>query len=831
MRTTLLSVFATAVTLTASAHEIKVEKPRLPEAITTSASSATFKEKYHLDELHNMQMVFPETTLAPRHVSANQSENELITDPQGTKSRYAMSANIYLSDKGNAHVGGFGAEVITGDDKFFSKAFTLNYFQQGYSEGDIIGDEVVFPSGQYIYDTPDGEKAYMYAAYLAEGEIWPEFVDTFVLTKDEQGCYKSLPDYYFMVMTEEEAEGGLNEATDIICFGFNYTFTPLPANVTENKLPADAEVFNCQLFANSLTNDGNAMMKDITVGVSGDKIYIGDLTDYLPGSYLMGTKTSDNTFTFDTHQYLGYYDHGDYPYIFEFAMVNPFYFNGEGVYFNEVESINMTFNEDHTRLTLEEDTGIFVCAYADISYWEEAYWNMMIGDFNQAATPSAPEGVECYDGYSSPYIIFEWNTVSAEGLPMVESNLWCEIIINGETYEFLPEYYEGLSEATDKVYFNTSNVDGIYPGSFTTIYLNEFEYNFNSIKTVGVRIGYQSGDETNYTDVVYAKGFEPFEDNAFVPSKPSEVIFYKEYLDCIRFKFDGKDIEGNIIPERLLAVEILIDGEPLVFNYNDYYFDNAEGEEVTIIGLSAGAINYSSMLVTKLDNDGYVLSLWGNRDMPKFKTLTVRPVCTGGDKLTYGESCEINLERTATPANPWDVTYDEGRQSLEFGALPIATNGEGLAPWNYGYEIYVNNELYVFQAEPYDLESDLTLIPYEGFEYNYNFYLSTQYIYDETTWTVKDQKVVMSVSMGNQNPDIQKIGVRAVYTDGEGNITYSEIINSDGTTGIITGIDVVGNDNEEAKWYNLQGIEVANPEVGNVYIRQQNGKTTKVYVK
>ena len=236
-------------------------------------------------------------------------------------------------------------------------------------------------------------------------------------------------------------------------------------------------------------------------------------------------------------------------------------------------------------------------------------------------------------------------------------------------------------------------------------------------------------------------------------------------------------------------------------------------------------------VITGLQDDLYVVSLWAHDVLPAFKTLGVRAVCTGGDTLTYGEVCEIELERAATPANPSDVTYDEDMVQLVFGALPIDTTGNGLAPWNYGYEVYVNDELYVFEAAPYDLESDITVIPYEGFEYNYNFYLQTQTIYDETTWTPADQKVVMEVAMENQNPEIRKIGVRAVYTDSEGNTTYSEIVNSDGTTGVTSGINAVGNDNGVVKWYNMQGIEVDYPEAGAIYMRREGGKTTKVYVK
>lgn len=797
----------------------------LQENAAEATDAGSFKAKYHLDRSLPIQVKNPNQSF-PSPVREKQSTGELVTDPQGSVSRYAMAVDIFLSNMGAFHIGGFGANVITSDNgkTFYTKATTLNYFQQGFSAGEINGNQITFHTGQYIYDTYDNEKAYMYAAYLSEGNDWPEIVDEFVLTKDEKGRYVSSPGYYFMVLTKEEAERGIDSESNIICFGTNYVFTPLPENPVENKQPEDAEVFNTRLSANSLNDYGETVMKDITVGISGEYIYIGGLTEYLPDSYLVGKKISDNTFTFNTHQYLGYHDKGDYPYVYEFAMVNPIYFDGESLSYKETESVNMTFNEDKTLLTLEDGAGIFVNAYGDFNSWEELYWNMMIGDFDQLLTPKNPTGLACYGSDSTPYITFEWSKTSVEGMPMNEANLWCEVILNGKPYIFSPEYYEGLTDSSEKVYYNTSDVDGLYVGEFSTIYLNEFKGEFDKIKSLAVVIGYASNGETRRSDVVYVEGFEPFEDKAFIPSAPSNTVYYKDYYHKIRFKFDGKDTEGNIISNRILAVEILLDGNPLVFKDSEYFFNGGEGADVTMIGLKPNSINYSSSLVSNF-GDEYVLSLWGHSDIPDFNRLAIRPVCTGGGTITYGECREIILDREATPANPTKVEYDEEAKLLKFHAMPIDTEGNGLSPEKYGYEVYVNDELYVFKAELYELDKDISVIPSTGV--NYDLYLTTDYIYDETDWTCIDEKTCLSITMGRDDTDIKKIGVRAVYTDGNGNTTYSSIINSDGTTSVH---DALRSD-APVKWFNLQGIEVTNPVPGSIYLRKQGATTTKVLVK
>ncbi|MDE6636939.1 MAG: hypothetical protein K2K32_01735 [Muribaculaceae bacterium] len=834
MRKFLLSAMTVAVSLTANALDIKTEQSlRVHNNAPETTSDNSFKKKYGLGSMRNANITPAISLSAIGQKSADNDEADMVTDPQGQKSRYAMATDIFLSHMGATHVGGFGAEGITSEDgkHFYTKALTLNFFQQGYSEGEIDGDRIVFKSGQYVYNTENNEKAYMYGAVIEEEDGWPVITESFVLTKDEQGRYVSAPDCYMLILTEDQAAEEIDATTEFICFACNYVFTPIPAGTSENKFPADAETFECQFVANSLIEYGDMTMKDITVGVKGDNIYIGGLTDYLPDAYLMGTKTGENTYTFDTRQYLGYYDEGDYPYVYEFATVNPIYFDGESVGFSPAESLTMTFNEDRTMLTMEDYAGIFVCAYGDFNTWDEVYWDIKIGNFDQPQTPSDPSGVNCYGAYGTTYMTFEWSNFSVEGLPMITDRLWCEIIINGKPYEFTPELYEGLDKTTDRIYYSTSEIDGIYVGSFSTIYLYEYDGRFDDIRTIGVRIGYENGGEVRYTDTVYATGFEPFEDNAFTPSTPSELVFYKGYNNNIMFKFDGKDTEGNEIPARLLAAEILLDGKPLVFNNSNYYFDGIEDKEVTIVGLSEYSINYSYSLVNDYGGE-YVLSLWGHDELPEFKEIAVRIVCTGGNTLTYGESCELQLERAATPADPWDVEYDKEYKKLTFGALPIDTKGNGLAPWNYGYEIYVNDNLYVFKGDLYDLEENITVIPYEGFEYNYNFYLSSQTIYDESDWSAIGTKVTMEVDMSHGDPQINKIGVRAVYTDAEGIKTYSNIVNSDGTiNGDVSGIQSAIENNHTEKWYNLQGVEVSKPAPGSTYIRKQGDKTTKIFVK
>ena len=48
------------------------------------------------------------------------------------------------------------------------------------------------------------------------------------------------------------------------------------------------------------------------------------------------------------------------------------------------------------------------------------------------------------------------------------------------------------------------------------------------------------------------------------------------------------------------------------------------------------------------------------------------------------------------------------------------------------------------------------------------------------------------------------------------------------TSDIITGIEEIGTDSAKARYFNLQGVEIANPEPGNIYIKVEGKKAVKV---
>lgn len=61
-------------------------------------------------------------------------------------------------------------------------------------------------------------------------------------------------------------------------------------------------------------------------------------------------------------------------------------------------------------------------------------------------------------------------------------------------------------------------------------------------------------------------------------------------------------------------------------------------------------------------------------------------------------------------------------------------------------------------------------------------------------------------------------------TDGNQTLNFTVVYQSPASTGI----DTIGADTAEAQYFNLQGMRVANPEAGQLYIKRQAGKAVKV---
>lgn len=255
---------------------------------------------------------------------------------------------------------------------------------------------------------------------------------------------------------------------------------------------------------------------------------------------------------------------------------------------------------------------------------------------------------------------------------------------------------------------------------------------------------------------------------------------------------------------------------------------NASGDDITIeipqdqyMGVYQNLYMYTKCVKKTVDDKGrpidefmpadykYELILDRDKNIIRSKDPDVYLVLNGdkNNVFSFDEIHDVSLFHqdsfAGTPTNPTDITYiyyDSSFSSLIFKIPNISVDGNVLYTDHLGYVIYINDEEWVFNAEDYLIDEDLTVIPWR---------LDSPYI-----WIYGG--IAREVDFFIDG--ISTLGVQSVYN--YNNVeTRSEIvtINSDGS---LVSVDTPVSNKEIAHvvYFDLTGRVVTNPEDG-IYIK------------
>lgn len=185
---------------------------------------------------------------------------------------------------------------------------------------------------------------------------------------------------------------------------------------------------------------------------------------------------------------------------------------------------------------------------------------------------------------------------------------------------------------------------------------------------------------------------------------------------------------------------------------------------------------------------------------------------------TYTYSSMYNLVFTrfdlkpVQPAMPSVLGYDDdpGYETLIINIPSESVDGEFINTEWLTYSLLLDGQLYTFKASDYaGLSSDMTEIPYD-----FN---------DSSYWEITSSKDVKRISM--KTLDWQEVGVFSTYTV-DGVSKNSEIARFAGVQSI-----TVDNENAPVQYFNMQGMRISNPMPGQMVIKRQGDKATKLIIK
>lgn len=284
----------------------------------------------------------------------------------------------------------------------------------------------------------------------------------------------------------------------------------------------------------------------------------------------------------------------------------------------------------------------------------------------------------------------------------------------------------------------------------------------------------------------------------------------------IKMGVDGTNmwIQGlnTFIPESWVKGEIAEDGSVTI--PSGQYMGMTQGYYMFLMSAeySHGSYILKDATVLRKEGDTYVAD---NAMLPNLGNQNANHA---GASDMRGAVIAPFSDVALTPADPMIIegTYEDGYSLLTFMILPTDPEGTPLDQDRLYFNVFVDGELYTFTPEVDYVSAPITDVPY----------------------TFNEEAMIMGSEgffvVGIEG-EVKTIGVQACYRNGKDgtDITKSELVTEVFTSGIsdtLTDTPVV-----DTRFYNLNGIEVKNPENG-LFIRRAthaNGKveTTKVVIR
>ena len=443
------------------------------------------------------------------------AEEEPIMDvPEGTlyDNMYATSfayglgwGDIYIQDVD----GGIG-KVVEGAD---GNLYIYNPISQGYIWFSILPWIKAEPAGDgkfvaklpQLYIIDYGDPYYAYCMHYDEDEGMPVVEEEGEIEFTwENGVLTQLGDKYI----------GLCDATADWFYMADQHIVYAPQTDEAITVPEDMYVQSYTMTYLSDPSDLTATKECVvSVAFDGEDIYMGNLNDNNPDSYIKGT-FKDGKATFPTRQYLGVdaYYNGHIYVLTGDAFVDTETYGSPVFNYNLNDEIVFNVDEEARNIVAEWPAAMVTNVGPNTLLIISDYVAPALTAFDEVpAVPATPIftdndlTINSTAGWS--VLHFTIPTVDVDGNKLNENKLYYNIILDDYVYIFEPETYIGLSSAmTDIPYKFEDNINfDIYMSNGRhTVYLYTTDFT-----TVGVQSIYTAGDEENRSEIAFVTNPNP----------------------------------------------------------------------------------------------------------------------------------------------------------------------------------------------------------------------------------------------------------------------------------------------------------------------------------
>ena len=456
-------------------------------------------------------------------------------------------------------------------------------------------------------------------------------------------------------------------------------------------------------------------------------------------------------------------------------------------------------------------------------------WNTTFTEHHvNPAVPADPEAIDWddkgnEDGNNRFY--FNINMTDVDGNPLDADYVYYSIYTDDdqiftfdqETYGYSFANY-GITDDLTEVPYSVQYYD-LHPESgyiyFYRTNAEGYETFFN--ERIGIQVHYIVNGVKNSSNIVYWN--KPVAVPA-VPANPTADDWYDSGSEggYSRFYFtiDLHDVDGNPLVKDNVYYSIYTDNDEIFTFDANTYGSSGVTEDMTLMP-------YLLQRYDLYPQSGYIYFYRTNKGSNPFFNerigIQVHYIVDGIDnasEIVYWYLPQAP-EEAATPADPIVINWHDcgdvdGYSYLEFVLPEVDTEGNPLEMEYVSYSIYTDNDqLFTFDYDTYyyDIDEDMTAIPYDVWSDGYDFYSSRVYFY--------------YTNEGDDPLFNDRIGIQVHYTTQQG-VFSSNIVYIDKHTAVneLNAGKTVAN----VRYFNIAGQEMAQPQGMTIQVTTYTDGTT-----
>lgn len=439
-------------------------------------------------------------------VIADEGNVEYVTtQPEGELKTYVRSGQNVKAVMGGVVDGtqdGMTMKIVFAPDGktvWFDKIISATLDTFGWIKGEIEGDNIIIPAGQYAwyYDYGSYYTGYTVNRIVPNPDGTPSNYDTYmaadgdiVFSMNEDGSLALQPDENGIA-----AIGLIRDTTEpfMVEYGYdgkwlgygdiNTVYTPFDEEMTEG--PAEGTELSDYAMTYYQELGGERTGHLAKAAIVDDKIYIQGASVNLPDAWLVG-EIADGVVTFKK-QLVGTLD-GYFVYFMGATIEEE---DGQ-YYFFPMDEISFAYDAENQSLSSRESLLLGTESYMLAEAYMEVEFNTFVDKAMQPATPAIEEYQPYDEDYGASFITIYVPGQSVDGEFMESSKLTYSIYINGELFTFDPDQYFYFDNPTTEIPYG-------YEDGYWFYYLGGGRYQImlcydGDINSVGVKSFYYGGD-------------------------------------------------------------------------------------------------------------------------------------------------------------------------------------------------------------------------------------------------------------------------------------------------------------------------------------------------